>query len=121
MKRKPKYDFKQALIESGVNEDLAEDYLQVRKEKKGVNTKTAFNMLKAQIEKTNYTFESIIRLCTFKSWVGFSASWLKSLTKEELEFLEFKGMSEYELQQLKRNEAIKVEREQWGTSYKRKI
>ena len=116
MGRKKKYNFREALIECGVNEELADDYLEVRKVRRGVNTKTAFDLLKRQIGKTNYTFESIIRLCTFKSWVGFSPSWLERLPKDELDILEHKEMSEYEKQQLRRMEIKKQEDEQWGKS-----
>ena len=111
-----KYNFKQALLDKGVSKNVAEDYLIVRKQVKAVNTETAFKMISKQIEKTNYTFESVLELCIFKSWRGFSSSWIDNLSTSEKDMLRVKEMSEYEKQKIKRQEILKAEKAQWAKS-----
>lgn len=73
----PKFDFKNALIEHGVSEKLATEFMQVRKAKGGVNTERAFSLLKNQIEKANLTCAQAIEYCLNrqKPWAAFEAQW----------------------------------------------
>ncbi|WP_151981534.1 replication protein [Acinetobacter guerrae] len=72
-----KFDFKNALIENGVSEKLATEFMQVRKAKGGVSTERAFSILSKQIEKANLTFVQAIEFCLNrqKPWAAFEAQW----------------------------------------------
>ncbi|WP_244939684.1 replication protein [Acinetobacter guerrae] len=72
-----KFDFKNALIENGVYEKLATEFMQVRKAKGGVNTERAFSILSKQIEKANLTFTQALEYCLNrqKPWAAFEAQW----------------------------------------------
>lgn len=73
--KKEKFSFLKSLIELGVSERVANDWLEVRKLKRAANTETAFNRIKSEIEKTNASAEQCIVLAVEKSWQGFKAEW----------------------------------------------
>ena len=72
----PKFDFKAELIKIGVSEQVASEYMAVRKTKRATNTKTAFDDIEAQITKTGKTAQECIAFAVKKSWAGFEASWM---------------------------------------------
>lgn len=77
--RSNSFDFKKALLELGVSEQHATDWLAVRKAKRMTNTRTAFDRLKGQIEKAcrQYacTADDCVAFAASKDWGGFDASW----------------------------------------------
>lgn len=73
----PEFDFKKSLIRLGVDEIVVNDYLAVRKAKKGVNTFTSFKTIKAEIEKSGYSANECITLAVKRNWVGIEAEWIK--------------------------------------------
>ncbi|WP_151777184.1 hypothetical protein [Acinetobacter brisouii] len=72
-----KFDFKAAIIENGVSEKTATEFMQVRKAKGGVSTERAFTLLVKQIEKAKLTFAQGIEYCLNrqKPWAAFEAEW----------------------------------------------
>lgn len=78
-----KFDFKQALVEAGVNEEVANDWVTVRKQKKAANTRTAFNLLLGQLEiirnKYKVTNNDIIMVCVCRCWMGCRASFFDNI------------------------------------------
>lgn len=72
-----KFEFKAKLIENGVSEKLATEFMQVRKAKGGVNTERAFSLLSKQIDKANLNFVQAIEFCLNrqKPWAAFEAQW----------------------------------------------
>jgi hypothetical protein len=76
-KKQNKFDFKAALINNGVSEKTATEFMQVRKAKGGVNTERAFTLLENQIAKANLTFAQGIEYCLNrqKPWAAFEAQW----------------------------------------------
>ena len=78
-----KFDFAKALTEAGVNEEVANDWVTVRKQKKAANTRTAFNMLLGQLskirEKYKITNNDIIMVCVCRDWRGCAASWFDNI------------------------------------------
>lgn len=72
-----KFDFKSTLIENGVSEKTATEFMQVRKAKGGVNTERAFKLLESQIAKANLTVAQGIEYCLNrqKPWAAFEAQW----------------------------------------------
>jgi hypothetical protein len=63
-------------MEIGVTEQVAEDWLKVRKEAKASNTETAFKGILREIEKTGLSADECIRVAAENSWRGFKAEWL---------------------------------------------
>jgi 5-methylcytosine-specific restriction endonuclease McrA len=59
-----------------VNENLAKDWIKVRKEKKLAITQTALDKIKSHAESNGYTFAEAIKICVEKSWAGFNVKWL---------------------------------------------
>lgn len=84
---KAKFDFLKALIEIGVEESIAKDWLLVRKNKKASNTKTAFTRIKNELEKSNGTPTECITFAVVRSWAGYEADWYnKEHPQQELFF-----------------------------------
>lgn len=72
---KKKFNFKQALLDIGVDEQIASDWMLVRKNKKATNSETAFNAIKKQILLTGVDANECIKLAVERSWCGFKAEW----------------------------------------------
>lgn len=75
-----RFGFRVNLIKIGVEQDVADAWMQVRKEKKAVNTKIAFEAVYKEIqqaEKAGHSANECIRLAVEKSWAGFKWSWMK--------------------------------------------
>lgn len=73
--QKNKFNFKQALLDIGVDERIVDDWLLVRKNKKATNSETAFNAIKKQIELSGVSANDCITLSVEHSWAGFKAEW----------------------------------------------
>lgn len=71
------FKFRTALIQYGFKDELVDEWLKVRKEKKAVNTRTAFNEFITQIEKHGGNKNEILKICVERSWKGFNANWLE--------------------------------------------
>ena len=72
----PKFDFTAELIKIGVSEQVAAEYMAVRKTKRATNTKTAFDDIEAQIIKTGKTAQECIAFAVKRSWAGFESEWM---------------------------------------------
>jgi DNA-binding transcriptional ArsR family regulator len=85
--KEKKFNFKKELLNLGIDPDLVDDWLLIRKRKKAVNTKTAFKAIKNQIEKTenefNLTKNQILEIVVSNDWKGFKADWIKNLFEKE--------------------------------------
>lgn len=73
----PKFVFKTELKKAGVSEEAATEFMQVRKAKKAVNTKNAFEKLLEESQKANLSLPQAIDFCLKrqKPWGAFKASW----------------------------------------------
>lgn len=73
----PKFTFKTALKKSGVSEEQATEFMVVRKAKKAVNTKNAFDSLVSEAEKANLTPAQAVDYCLKRQtpWGAFKAAW----------------------------------------------
>lgn len=73
------FDFKKSLVELGITEQTASDWMAVRKNAKATNTQTAFNALRSQIEKIckrhGVTAEQVAAFAVGKDWKGINAEW----------------------------------------------
>lgn len=75
-----KFDFRKALLSAGVEPEVADAWMQVRKAKKAVNTEIAWKAISNQIaraEKIGKTANECIRVAVEKSWSGFNTDWLE--------------------------------------------
>ena len=77
-----RFDFKQSLIEIGVLQGVAEDWMQVRKAAKATNTETAFNRIKHEIEKSGLSANECITIAVSRSWRGFQADWVANQMRQ---------------------------------------
>jgi len=75
---KEKFNFKNSLLELGIEKTIAEDWIKVRKEKKAVNTQTAFETIKNEIGKCSISANECIKLAVQRSWGGFKSEWIKN-------------------------------------------
>lgn len=66
------------LKDKGVNEQVAKDFIAVRKLHKAPFTMTALGRIEREANKAGWTLEEVIRLCAEKGWRGFEAEWLAS-------------------------------------------
>ena len=64
------------LVDMGVNEQHAKDWLVVRKGKGAKNTPTAMDALKREAKKANVTVAAAVQICAERGWQGFRADWL---------------------------------------------
>ena len=71
----PKFDFKKELLLLGVDNQILDDWLVVRKKKRASNTKTALKLIITEITKTGLMVNDAIEYAASKSWSGFKAQW----------------------------------------------
>lgn len=64
------------LKDKGVDEQVAKDFIAVRKSHKAPLTRTALGRIELEANKAGWTLEGVIRLCAEKGWRGFEAKWL---------------------------------------------
>jgi len=72
------FSFKNSLIELGIEKQIIDDWLKVRKNKKAANTQTAFEAIVREIEKSGLTPNECIKKSVENSWSGFKNEWLKN-------------------------------------------
>lgn len=73
-----RFDFKKALLRSGFDAELSEEWLKIRKSKKAVNSEIAFKNFIREVEKTKRNCNEILAIIVQKQWKGFEASWLEN-------------------------------------------
>ena len=71
----PKFNFKTELLSLGVDKDVLDDWLSVRKKKKASNTKTALKAIIKEITKSGLMVHDAVEYAASKSWAGFKAQW----------------------------------------------
>lgn len=65
------------MISEGVDQQVAKDWLTVRKAKRLPLTPTAWEETKTEAEKAGMTVAEAVRTAVKNSWGGFRASWLE--------------------------------------------
>ena len=81
--KKKVFNFRKSLIDLGVDEQVAEDWMKVRKTKKATNTETSFKRIKNHIIKSGRDPNECISLAVAKDWKGFEASWMDNELKKQ--------------------------------------
>lgn len=64
------------LIAAGVDRQLGEDYLRVRRVKKAPLTRTSMFGLQREAAKAGMAIEDAVRVCVERGWIGFKADWV---------------------------------------------
>ena len=72
---KPKFVFKRAVIELGVDDETASHWMAVRKNKKAANTELALKQVITQSAKANITPAEAINFAANEGWASFKAEW----------------------------------------------
>ena len=71
-----KFDPTTYLIEMGVDEQVAADWLTQRKASKAPPTATAINMIAKQACIAGMTLNQALEMCCMNGWRGFKAEWV---------------------------------------------
>lgn len=81
--KEKKFNFKKSLLDFGFDEKLVDDWLEVRKKLKAVNTETAYNSFIAEVKKINSPKNVILKHLVTNSWKGLKASWNLDFEEKE--------------------------------------
>ena len=71
------FDFRKSFLELGVSEEVIDAWMDVRKTKRAVDSKVAFDRIKAEIEKSGLSANECITIAVANSWQGFSSAWVE--------------------------------------------
>ncbi|TDQ79553.1 DUF6291 domain-containing protein [Sphingobacterium yanglingense] len=74
-----KPEFKSVLLQMGVLEQHADDWMKVRVAKRATFTESAINLLINECEKNNFSVADAVRICAEHSWQGFKYSWVQNV------------------------------------------
>lgn len=72
-----KYSPSAHLVSLGVSEQVASDFIALRKSKKAQLTETAINGIKREADKAGWSMDSAISRCCERGWQAFKADWVK--------------------------------------------
>lgn len=70
------FSFEKSLLNYGFEKKLIEEWLQIRKKKKLVNSETAYHGFIREVEKTGAPKNDVLKKCVERSWGGFESKWL---------------------------------------------
>jgi hypothetical protein len=77
------FDFKKSLLNLGFDSELVDEFMLIRKVKKAINTKIAFDKFVGQVQLAPEDKNEVLRFIVEKQWKGFQYEWL---LKEQAEF-----------------------------------
>lgn len=70
------FDFRSGLLAAGVTAEVADAWLQVRKNKRATNSKITLDAVLKEIAKAGMTPDDGIKMAVVNSWQGFKADWV---------------------------------------------
>jgi len=74
-KRAPRFDAQAHLVEIGVSESVAADWLTLRKAKKAPPTLAAINGVAFEASKAGISLSDALSICCSRGWAGFNSTW----------------------------------------------
>ena len=77
------FDFREALLNYGFEEELVDEWLTIRKNKRSVNSEFAYNSFIAQVERAGVEKNELLRIIAESQWAGFQHTWLTNRDKEQ--------------------------------------
>jgi len=66
------------LINKGVEEQIAQDWFQIRKTKKASLTLTALNAIEKEAAQLGISLNEAIKTCCERGWIGFKSAWVQT-------------------------------------------
>ena len=86
----PKNNPLDLLLKAGVSEELAIEFIQLRKNKRALITPTVINGIAKEADKAGITISEAITHCIVKNWQSFNASWYVNTNQKPQPQLSFK-------------------------------
>lgn len=85
------FDFKKAMLDYGFDENLTDEWLEIRKKKKAINTERSYKMFISEFEKTGKKPDEVLEIIVKRQWKGFEKEWISTpnnsnKTGNQLEF-----------------------------------
>ena len=77
------FSFANELKKLGADNQMINDWMLVRKNKKASNSETSFKNFMTQVEKSKLPLNTILEICIVRDWKGFNASWLSNINLSE--------------------------------------
>ena len=68
-----------ALVELGVDPQIAQDWLEIRKAKKAPLTQTALDAVASEAAKASMSVCEAVRTCCTRGWQGFQSKWIDNI------------------------------------------
>ena len=68
-----------ALVELGVDPQIAQDWLEIRKAKKAPLTQTALDAVASEAAKARMSVCEAVRTCCTRGWQGFQSKWIDNI------------------------------------------
>lgn len=88
---KKKFSFRNELIALGIEENIADDWLKIRKAKKASDSETAFKQLQTAIRsiqsQNGITANDIIKICVTNGWYGCKASYFLNIRLDDYDLM----------------------------------
>lgn len=81
IEKQKKFSYKKSLLELTSNEDLIDDYIMLRKDRKASLSKTAFNSLKDECEENNFPIDKALTIAIERNWIGFKVKWVEKINQ----------------------------------------
>lgn len=75
IKKRAKFDIQNFLIDKGVERELVDAWLQIRKNKRATNSEAAMDLIDRQIQLAGITWNEAVQECVLRNWIGFKADW----------------------------------------------
>lgn len=98
LEKSSKFSAKKYLIENGVSENTANEYLNLRNKKKKSVTETVIKLVLNQAKKANISNERAFLIIAAKGWDSFNSSWNWQEINAELDQLENNAVNNTETQ-----------------------
>lgn len=74
--RAPRFDAVRYLAERNVQEQVATDWIAVRKMKRSAVTQTSIDQIEREARKANMSLAAALAVCCQNGWAGFKADWV---------------------------------------------
>lgn len=68
------------LVAFGVDAQVADEYLAIRKRKRAPLTQLALDGIRREADRVGWTLDQVMRKCVERGWVGFEAAWVQKET-----------------------------------------
>ena len=64
-----------------VDQQMWDDWLVIRKQKRAPLTQTAWDLMLREVDRAGYSIDGAIRECCSRNWAGFRDDWIKNATR----------------------------------------